>query len=177
MQFILQCPCGANLKADIKYVGREMKCPKCSQKLIVPEPPIAKKSEPEVLELEVLESNELGAAQPMPAAQSPLSPVPHAAPQPPTTRKSKQPRTAQSRRNSLIIMGSVVGVAVLGFVGYLVFVYMSQRSELRESTGYTILDGRRTPDGDRRTRPEPVVTQPRPEPKRNPYARQLGRLI
>ena len=58
MHVVLRCPCGANLKAPIKFVGRELKCPKCATMLIVPQPPTAQTSNPQP-QIELLESIEV----------------------------------------------------------------------------------------------------------------------
>ncbi|MGI9517713.1 MAG: S1C family serine protease [Pirellulaceae bacterium] len=132
MHVVLRCPCGANLKADIKHVGKETQCPKCSTKLIVPEPPVAA-ANPEVVELE-----DLGMSAPAPAAwqapQGQVPPAPVQYGQPPAAKK--QPKTIAVTGGSLkswIITGAVVGVAVIGFVGYLGWTYMQERGDVADT--------------------------------------------
>ncbi len=130
MHVVLRCPCGANLKADLKHVGKQTQCPKCGTKLIVPEPPVAA-ANPEVVELE-----ELGMSQPAAGAwQAPQASMPAAAPvHPGHAPAPKKARAAKgSSLTSWIITGSVVGVAVLGFVAYLTWTYVSSRNELASS--------------------------------------------
>ncbi len=171
MHVVLRCPCGANLKADVKHVGREMKCPKCSTKLIVPQPPVAQKSEPDVLELEVLD-DPLG-GQPL-ASHPPMvaAGVAGAA-----AAKPKPPTSGMPRRYSWLITGSIIAVALAGFFGFLILTYMQQRSELRSDTKYVIQDGKKVTVDSRKNSNQPRFTPPPrprdvtppPEPKDNPF--------
>ncbi len=137
MHVVLRCPCGANLQAHIKYVGREMKCPKCSAKLIVPQPPIAEKSEAELLELEAVSTDDpvQTAATPLPSPKTsvgtpPLVPAHQSAIVSHGDAQPKTPTTRKSHAQSWIITGSLVLVAAVAFAGFLFVSYALQRSEL-----------------------------------------------
>ena len=159
MQIALRCPCGANLKADMKFVGREMKCPKCSTKLIVPEPPMAIRSEPDFFELE-----DLGAAQPPASQRFHSQPNPAQAPyqQHAGARAgtNTKPATAGNKKFSWILTGSIVGVVSLSFFAFLGYIYFQQRSQLEKDKGIIYEGKRRTivsemdPSGPRRLRPD-----------------------
>lgn len=115
----LRCPCGASLKAPVKYVGRELKCPKCATMLVVPEPPMAAASQP--AEMEVLEPLDM----PEPYAATPAqAPLPAAAPAPPPARVAKAPKS--KKKNSLLPYLIGVGVLLIAGAGvYLMYEYRS----------------------------------------------------
>ena len=113
MHVALRCPCGANLKAPIKSVGRELKCPKCATLLVVPEPPMAQtRSEP--TELEVLEPFEM-----------PVTTQPHVMPAAPAAsvpKFQKKPKSSKTKARWPILI-AIAGVLVMIFGGVLFYTY------------------------------------------------------
>ncbi len=181
MHVVLRCPCGANLKTDIKFVGKEMKCPKCATKLIVPQPPVATVSEPEYLEIA---SNEIPLATsnnfpPTPTtsrspayAQPPGAQPSYAQPsyaQPPYAQQGK--RLSPAKKSgfsfiSLLITGGVIAFLFVLFGGYLLFAYFSQQRQLSGTGTGISSNGQPLGESEYKKFTGPVSLPP---PKANPF--------
>ena len=129
MHIVMKCPCGASLKAPVKYVGRELKCPKCGTNLIVPEPPTAAPSQP--VHAQLIEDDPFA----LPAPQS--QPLPPATSQPVYRKPGSQKKTKSKpgRKTSVPLIAAVATVAVLVFAGIMWFVWQSAASDLSANRG------------------------------------------
>ena len=136
MHVVMKCPCGASLKAPNKYVGKQIKCPKCATMLIVPAPPVAAVpvAQPEI---EVLESPELDPLFDPLQSAPPVAPLPRAA-RPPGPARTRAKSKQSKRGVNWILIGSVAAVALVLFGGALFFIYSQQASDLASTaTGFT----------------------------------------
>lgn len=171
MHVVLRCPCGANLKTDIKYVGKEMKCPKCATKLIVPQPPVASVSEPEYLEIDSNEAPNSDFGHLPPSAtnyqQAPYGRPNFAQPNYAVPGKPQAtPKKSGFSLVSLLITGGVIVFLVLLFAGYLVYAYVSQQSQLSNSATGISSNGQALGDSEYKKFTGPVSLPP---PRANPY--------
>ncbi len=145
---VMRCPCGASLKAPVKYVGRELKCPKCATMLVVPPPPTAQAST-QVPELEVLEDDPF-AAQPHPGL--PTQPVHPGASQPamapaafqaqPTKRKAA--KTTKPKRGTNWVLLAVVAVVLFAiFGGVLFWVMQDENKKNKVDSGFITMNNKK----------------------------------
>ncbi len=161
MHILMRCPCGANLKAPAKFVGKELKCPKCSTMLIVPAPPTATPSQPVEPGLELLDSPEWDPLQPLPGSQPLVPPIQRPIQRQAPKKKSNKP----SRDVSWPIIAAIVAVALLLFGGVLFFVYAQQSSTLSSKRGGVRSKGRQINMDDLRERARQVQSTPAPPAK------------
>ncbi|HMP78212.1 MAG TPA: S1C family serine protease [Pirellulaceae bacterium] len=141
MHIVLRCPCGANLKADVKLAGRELKCPKCQNKIVVPAAP----PETPPTELEVVDPMQLPFAPiyPQPGATPQMMPGQPVQPQygyPPQAyaqpvRKPQRQVSAKSRTVFWVISGSVIGVVFVTVVSILWITFSSGSNQYKKSQG------------------------------------------
>lgn len=139
MHIMLRCGCGANLKADVKLAGRELNCPKCQAKVLVPAAP----NPPAPMELEIVDPLEMHFppqyAQPMtPLAghqmqpQNPYAAQAYAAPRP------TKPRRQVSGKSRLVFWGISGGVILLVFAGVvsvLLYTFHSGSNQYKKTQG------------------------------------------
>ncbi len=149
MHVALRCPCGANLKADAKWIGREMKCPKCQSKLIVPRPPMAARSESDPLELEVFDPLDGPFAGQDPLQHPPLRPAHHPVgtspgaswPQANVRPPQKGVRQPVSSRLVFWLVSSAAIILVLGVMSiFLLWEFNKTRSDLALQRGRIYVD-------------------------------------
>ena len=164
MHVALRCPCGASLKAPVKYVGRELKCPKCAAMLVVPEPPVASTSQP--AELEVLEPLE------MPAAAAPVQPVAQPVVAQPITAMpvgaapaavAAKPKKVKKKSSLLPYLLGVGALAIAGAGAYLVYEYKKALPE-KDKVQVAGVDGQTLTKAELDQMAEAAKTPPAPEP-------------
>lgn len=161
MHVVLKCPCGASLKAPTKYVGKQIKCPKCATMLIVPAPPVA--ATPVNPEIEVLSSGDDPLMDPLsdPLAAPPVAPLPTR--KPPARKPARKVSAKNKKPLNWILIGSCLAASLLVFGGILFYFYQVSSTESTANLG-AIRRGGKSIDVSKIERPTSFSYGPEAEP-------------